>query len=342
MASTMKDVAKLAGVSLKTVSNVMNNNSARYSPETRDVVLDAVRKLNYRPNRAARYMRTGTIEILALAVPDIGNAYFSEIAREVIDAAKEKGYTVLIEHTAGQAEIERRLIEELSTQTVDGIILDPVTLTEPELQKYSSTRSIVLIGERAAGECFDHIMVDNVAAAQVVTSHLAALGRKRIAILPVVPDKPLSLFTMRYQGYLAALREAGITPDLDLVVRPRHPATLTPRDGMDCMEQLIEQGKIPDAVFCLNDRVALGAMKVLRQHGYRIPEDVAVAGFDNIVESNLTSPALTTISPDKRAIGQLAVKLLIQRIQGIRSGPPEQFNPSFELIIRESTAGTSV
>jgi DNA-binding LacI/PurR family transcriptional regulator len=337
MAATIKDVAKLAGVSPKTVSNVLNDNAGRFSAETRDRVLDAMRKLNYQPNRAAQFMRSGTIGTIALAIATISNPYFAEIACVIIEAAREQEFNVLIEHTGGLAKNERLLVSGAGAQMVDGVILDPVALTEGELYQTNITKPIVMLGERGTGKYFDHVMIDNVAAARLLTEHLLALGHRRIAILPMVSDTQIMLFPMRYRGYIEALQAAGIVPDPQLVVTPRHPVSLTHRDGIDCIEQLIAQKNVPDAIFCMNDLVALGAMKALVQHGYRIPEDVAVTGFDNIIQSYLTSPALTTISPDKNTIGRLAVSLLIDRIKGRRSGPPEQFDPEFKLVVREST-----
>lgn len=339
MRPTIKDVARLAGVSIKTVSNVLNSNTNRYSTETYQRVIDAMEKLNYQPNRAAQYMRSGVIRVLALVIPDIANSYFAEIARAVIDAARDYKYTVLIEITDGQLANEQLLVSGNSLHTVDGVILDPIALTETDLHNPNIKTPIVMLGERATGEYFDHVVIDNVGAARLLTEHLLELGRRRIAILPIVTDKPNSLFYMRYQGYVEAFETAGIPLDPQFMMLVDGPLTLTYEDGMDCMERLLARGTVPDAVFALNDRVALGAMKALKQHGYRIPEDVAVAGFDDIGESYFASPSLTTISPDKQKIGQLAVSLLIDRITGVRTGPPEQFHPPYRLIIRESTAG---
>lgn len=342
MKPTIKDVAKLAGVSIKTVSNVLNNNTERFSETTRDRVLDAIAKLNYQPNRAAQYMRSGAIQVIALAISNIANPYFSDIAREIINAASDYGYNVLIEHTAGLAANERLLMSPASPHTVDGLILDPVALTEAELHDIRAIIPVVLIGERATGQYFDHIMIDNIAASRQITTHLLELGRRRIALLPVVPDKPNSLYHMRQQGYLQALEAAGVPFDPRLVVTLEGPIGLGHRDGMAATEQLLARDIPFDAIFCLNDRVALGAMKTLKRHSYRIPDDVAIVGFDDIEEGFVASPSVTTISPDKTALGQLAVSLLIARIKGERTGPAEQFRPNFKLLVRESTAGEEV
>jgi DNA-binding LacI/PurR family transcriptional regulator len=199
-----------------------------------------------------------------------------------------------------------------------------------------------MLGERVTGKFYDHVMIDNVAAARLLTEHLLELGHRRIAILPVSDVTRNSLHLMRYQGYLDALRAADIQPDPELIVSTQWPVLLTHHSGMTGMEQLLARGHLPDAVFCLNDLAALGALKTLSQHGYHVPEDIAVVGFDDIAESYLMSPALTTISPDKKAIGQMAVSLLIDRINGKRTGPPELVNPEFKLVVRESTVGRSI
>ena len=212
-------------------------------------------------------------------------------------------------------------------------------MTEDEIHRTAAATPIVMLGERITGEFYDHVMIDNVAAARELTEHLLELGHRRVAILPVSDVGRNSLHRMRYQGYLDALRAAGILPDPELIVSTPWPVLLTHQSGMAGMEELLSRDRLPEAVFCLNDLAAFGAMKVLSQHGIRVPEDIAVVGFDDIAESYLMSPSLTTISPNKNAIGRLAVSLLIDRINGKRTGPPELFTPDFHLAIRESTAG---
>ncbi|MEP6988269.1 MAG: LacI family DNA-binding transcriptional regulator [Chloroflexota bacterium] len=338
---TIKDVAKLAGVSLKTVSNVINNNSSRFSDETREKVLAALETLNYRPNQAARYMRSGRIGILALAIPDIGNPYFAAVAGHIIAAAKIQGYTVLIDHTEGQAEQELLMINSLTSQTVDGLILNPMILGEEAILPEREDFPIVLLGERAMGARYDHIVIDNVAAARLATQHLIDLGRRHIAVIGVPDDARDVMPRLRYQGYLEALEAANIALDEELIAN-MPPASFTYRDGALCMRQLLDTGRPLDAVFCLNDRVALGAMRVLKENGVRIPDDVAVIGFDNIEEGYFAMPSLTTIAPDKKNLGEMAVSLLLDRIHRTKPSPQLLYQPPFKLVIRESTAGINV
>lgn len=338
MKPTIKDVAKLAGVSIKTVSNVINNNESRFREETRERVLAAMEELNYQPDRAARYMRSGQIGIIALTIPDISNPYFAEIAREVIKAARDHDHTVLIDHTDGLPEQERLVAQGLRPHAVDGIILDPLTLTEEDLAPERVATPIVLLGERMTNRYHDHVQIDNVGAARLAVSHLIELGRRRIAVMPVPKDEKDAMSRLRYRGYVEALEEAGMSVDPSLVLSTSA-ASFTYHDGQKCIDQLLTLRKPADAVLCLNDRVALGAMKALRLKGYQIPGDVAVVGFDNIEEGSFAAPSLTTIAPDKTEIAKTAVSLLIDRILGKRQGPPELFQVAYRLIVRESTIG---
>lgn len=338
MKPTIKDVAKLAGVSIKTVSNVINNNESRFREETRQRVLAAMAELNFQPNRAARYMRSGQIGIIALTIPDISNPYFAEIAREVIKTARSYDHTVLIDHTDGLPEQERLVVQGLRPHAVDGIIFDPLTLTEKDLDPGRVATPIVLLGERMTNKYYDHVQIDNVGASRLAVSHLIELGRRRIAIMPVPKDEKDVMSRLRYRGYVEALQQAGMPVDPSLAVYTSM-ASFTYYDGQKCIDQLLTLQQPPDAVLCLNDRVALGAMKTLRLRGYQIPGDVAVVGFDNIEEASFAAPSLTTIAPDKAEIAKTAVSLLINRILGKRQGPPELFQPAYRLIVRESTIG---
>lgn len=335
---TVKDVAKLAGVSPKTVSNVINNNAARYSNETRQKVMTALETLNYHPNRAARYMRNGKIGILALAIPDISNPYFAGVASNIVAAAKSYGYTVMIEHTEGQAEQERLVVSRLASQTVDGVILNLMTLREEEIAAEGDRIPLVLLGERASGTYYDRVVIDNTAASRAAIEHLIENGRRHIGVIGVPNDEHDVMPRLRFTGYLEALGAANVPFDPALVAEIP-PASFTYQDGANCMRQLLSRGVRIDAVFCFNDRVALGAMRVLRENGFRIPEDVAVIGFDDIEEGQFAAPSLTTIAPNKKILGDVAVSFLIERIQSSRTGVPKLYQPPFELVKRESTAG---
>ena len=334
---TLRDVAARAGVSLQTVSNVVNGRSARVGEETGAKVLEAIAALNYRPNAAARHLRKAPVGVLALAIPDLANPYFAEVSTVVVAAATARGYTVLLDYTNRDREQELLVAAGLRPHLIDGLILDAQCLTAEDLQ--AGQLPIVLLGERVYDGPYDHVVVDNVAAARLATEHLIALGRRRIAAIGLWEPPACGAPHSRLQGYREALAAAGIAaePRLQAPVFTWHPAP-----GAEAMRALLALPEPPDAVFCFNDMLAVGAISALHQAGFRIPEDVAIVGFDDVGEAQFTVPPLTTISPDKAAIGRLAVDLLIQRVTGTRSGPPQRYEQGFGLAIRQSTVGARV
>ncbi len=321
--ATLKDVAAHAGVSFKTVSNVVNNHDAEVSEQTRARVRASIVALNYRPNVAARHLRTMRTGVLALVIPDLFNPYFAELSAAVITAATARSYTALIDYTRGQRAEELLVVGGLRPHMIDGVILNALELDADDVKPERVAVPIVLVGERLSGAPFDHVMMDNVAAARLATEHLLRLGRRRIAMIGASDDPRDEMPRLRLQGVRQALDAAGMGVDPQLVMTSP-PASFGRVD-------------VPDAVVGFNDLVALGAMKVLRDTGFRVPDDIAVVGFDDIEEGRYATPALTTISPDKAHIAYLAVALLLARIDGSRTVPPEQIDPGFQLLVRQST-----
>lgn len=331
-------VAKAAGVSVRTVSNVVNG-FEYVSEETRARVQQALNELDYRPNLAARSLRTGRSEIITLGVPLVDAPYFAEIAREVVIAAARHNYTVLIEQTDSLPQREKRLFSGTTSRWIDGLILSPVGLTEPELRDLHPEIPLVLLGEQISGRIADHVAIDNVAAARVATTHLIELGRRRIATIGC-HEHGHSGARLRFLGYRDALADGGIALDPSLV-RGRLGDALTRVGGAEYMGQLLDNMPAPDAVFCYNDLMALGAIRVLLSRGVRVPEDVAVVGIDDIEDGRFNTPSLTTVSPDKARIATLAIDMLVSRIRGNRSRPPRDIEVGFEFLIRESSVGRS-
>ena len=336
VAATLKDVAAHAGVSIKTVSNVVHDHP-RVAVQTRERVRAAIEALNYRPNLSARHLRKARVGVLALAIPDLANTYFSDIGNAVIAAAAAHSYTVLLDHTGGDRGNEILVVNGLRPHLIDGVILSPLALEMDDLWPNHVGVPIVLLGEQLFSAPWDHIVIDNVAAARAATAHLLRLGRRRIAAIGVREASTGETARLRLHGYAEALAEAGraVDPHLLAPVKSFHRA-----DGARAMRQLLALDHPPDAVFCFNDLLALGAMRALHEAGCHVPDDVAVVGFDDIEEGRFATPTLTTISPDKEEIGRVAVSLLLERSRGTRTGPPECIEPPFRLIVRESTAGT--
>ncbi|GAA3232269.1 LacI family DNA-binding transcriptional regulator [Nonomuraea helvata] len=330
----LKDVARLAGVSVKTVSNVVNG-YVHVTPATKSRVEAAIQELNYRPNLSARNLRQGRTGIIALAVPELDTPYFAELARFVVAAAEERGLTVLIDHTGASREREQLVAEGFRARLIDGLIFSPLALTPEDLAARMDDTPMVLLGERVYEGPADHIVVDNVAAAKEATLHLASLGRRRIAAVGAKDDEAAETSRLRLEGYRRALREAGLPLDDRLVIQVEayHRA-----DGARAMAELLDSGAAPDAVFCFSDLLALGALRTLLERGLKVPDDVALAGFDDIEDGRYGTPTLTTISPDKQSIAHQAVDLLAERIAGV-SREAREIRVPYELMIRESTGG---
>lgn len=335
MRVSLKDVAERAGVSIKTVSNVVNN-YPHVTPGMRSRVQAAIDELGYRPNLTARHLRKGRTGIIALAVPELGNPYFAELAGAVIDAAAEHEFTVLLDHTRGEREQEILVSQGFRGRVIDGLILSPLALEAEDLRGRADDVPLVLLGEREYDLPFDHIAIDNVAAARCAVRHLLGRGRTRIAYLGARTDSVNQPAHLRLDGWREELAAAGVPAPDGLVV----PVGGWDRDdGARAMAQLLDAGVRPDAVFAFNDLIAIGAMRVLHERGLRVPWDVAVVGFDDIAEGRFGAVTLTTVSPDKQAIAKMAVGSLLRSLSGREEPGGRELTAQFRLVERESTLG---
>jgi len=338
MPVTLKDVALKAGVSVRTVSNVVNN-YAHVAPDMRERVKAALDELNYQPNLSARYLRSGRSGILAYAIPDLSNVYFADVGNAIMAAAATHSYTVLVDQTFAKRASERDVVNGLSPHLIDGVILSPYALEPEDMGQEKGAVPIVLLGDRIYNAPYDHVTYDNVATAYTATQHLISLGRRRVAAIGVqeLDSRETQTSQLRLRGYLDALDAHNIPLDPNLIIRglPSYNRV----SGARSMRQLLALDSPPDAVFCFNDHLALGVIRAIYDAGYRVPEDIAVVGFDDIEDGRFSIPSLTTISPDKEKIGDLAVAFLLGRITGARTGPPERVEVPCQLITRESTLG---
>jgi DNA-binding LacI/PurR family transcriptional regulator len=330
--ATLRDVAELAGVSVKTVSNVVNG-YAFVKPENRRRVEDALSATGYRPNVGARNLRRGRTGFIALVVPELSIPYFGELAGGVITAAHAQDWSVLIEQTQGVRERERSTLASLGAHMVDGAIISPEALQTEDLAELAPGVPMVLLGEHALDVPIDHVGIDNVLAARTAVQHLLSLGRSRIAVIGQNPDRGTA--TLRLAGYHQALAEAGLSPQPEFIApakRYHH------SDGAQAMARLLDLPHPPDGVFCFNDMLAHGAVRAATERGYQVPQDIAIVGFDNTEHSAYSLPSLTTIAPDKTALAQAAVDLVHRRDHG-DAGPSQDIQIPFTLEIRESTTG---
>ncbi|MEE1619462.1 LacI family DNA-binding transcriptional regulator [Brachybacterium sp. J153] len=295
---SIKDVAERAGVSWKTVSNVVNERPV-VRPETRERVLAAIEELGYVPNQVGRELRGGPTGSLALVVPELQNPYFARLAERMQAAARARGRTVSVEVSLHSAATERAHISGRSSRPVDAVVISPSALTAEDLRDRTSGPPVVLLGEMLlAAPDIVHVAIDNVASAAEVVRHLVAAGHRRLLFLGADEGRR-STGADRLVGLRLASTEAGLDEDPALI---RHVSDWTREGGRDEIAAALAEGLDFDAVVAGNDLLAIGALIALLDAGRRVPEDVAVVGWDDLVEAAWTRPALTTVAPDLDAL----------------------------------------
>ena len=317
--ATIKDVARLSGVSSMTVSRVINH-SERVRPETRRRVERAIAELGYVPSRLARGLtgrKTGT---LAVIVPDVANPFFTLIVRGAEDVARRGDYRMILCDTRADLTIERDVVEEMIAHRVEGVVIAPVSdRSKAHLRRLTAYGvPFVLVDRTVPGVECDVVVGDNVAGARRLVEHLVALGHRRIGF--IVESDEVSTARDRRRGYTDGLQAAGLPVDPTLIVR----ATVDPTGGVEGMRRLLELEHPPTAVFTVNNLVALGALEAVRQDGLEVPDDVALVCFDDIEYASRMYPFLTVMAQPAETLGTLATQLLLDRIDG-RAGDQSRF-----------------
>lgn len=330
---TMSDVARMAGVSKMTVSNVVNNR-VPVSDAVRQRVLEAIRATGYRLNVTARVLKSGRTGVIGLAVPDIGHSYFGHLATLVIAEAQRHGLHVALEQTGAAEEGELDAIAQSHRLQFDGLILSAVGADPGNLRLPAGNFPVVLLGEQGFSGRFDHVLMPNEAGAKAATLHLIDQGCERIAFLGAGELDRVSVASRRQRGYLAALAERGIEPDPDLMV-PLSGFDLT--SGREAGRWVADSGLGIDGALTATDSVAQGVLRGLADRGVSVPGHIRVIGFDDIPEAACTVPSLSTVAPDHRWMAARAVDLVVARIGGAEHTPAEHVAP-FELKVRESTS----
>jgi DNA-binding LacI/PurR family transcriptional regulator len=334
MAITLHDVARASGVSIKTVSNVIND-YPHVRPATRERVEAAIAELGYIPNLSARSLRRGRTNVIGLALPELSLAYFAELADSVMRAADDRGLTVLIEQTGGDPQRERDVLRSSRRQLTDGLLFSPLGMAMADEPALAVDYPLVLLGERIFTSRVDHVTMQNVAAARAATTHLIESGRRRIVALGAHENGDVGSAALRMRGYREALEAAGIAYDERLV---SYSGPWRRANGNAAMCRVLESGVDFDAVFALNDSLGLGAIRALQVQGLSIPGDVAVIGFDDVDESRYSVPSLSSIDPGRDEIARTAVEVLKGRIEGSLLAPPTLHEAGFSVTSRESTA----
>lgn len=331
MRATVRDVAERAGVSPKTVSNVING-EVFVRPDTRIRVEKALSELDYVPNLSARSLRNGRSGLIALALPDLATQYSGEMAHHFVEAAHARGWGVQIEETATRPQREDELLSRARSHLVDGLILNPVRLDDSAVTRSSSLPPVVLIGE-VEQDVTDQVRVDSVGAAREMTQLLISRGATSIAVVGSAQRLPAATARMRTEGYRDAMDAAGLPRNNDLELSC--PAW-TSESAATVVAEFLARHSLPDAFFCFTDSLAVGTLSAITDAGHRVPDDTLVAGFDDIEASRYTVPPLTTVSFDKRAFADAALDRLTLRI-GDREAPSQTVLIPHRILERAST-----
>ena len=325
--SNIRDVARLAGVSVATVSRALSN-PEKVSDESLAKVHKAIAQVGYRPNMLARNFRSARAYAVVVLVPDIANPFYSLFIRALEDRAQQKGYAVLLGDTSGTPEREMEYIRRVETRLADGIVQ-----LRPSSEKSQNNIPPDIPCVNACGCEYTTgpaIRIDNRAAAKTMVNYLISLGHKRIGVISGLKDNPHAID--RLEGYKEALAEAGIPFEKDLIAE----GDFTMWSGLNAAFQFCNMKVRPTAVFSMNDEMAIGAMQTLKNQGIRIPEDMSVTGFDDIAYAKYSDPSLTTISQPAEEMGKMAMDMLLKVIEGEPLSQRECVLPT-EFIIRKST-----
>ncbi len=330
---TMADVAHEAGVSLMTISRVVNN-KGEVSPATRQRVLDVIERLGYRPSGIARSLATQRTGTLGLVVPDNANPFFSDVARGAERVAYAEGYNVFLCNTEEDAHHELAVLQSLEEKRVDGIILCSSRLDDRELRTVVARHSaVVLVNRRLEPADKENrvgiVMLDDVASGRMVTQHLLDSGHRAVGFLA----GPLASRSghQRAAGYRAALAAAGLPYNPTWTI----PCPADVDGGHQAARDLLAAYLELTALFCYNDLVAVGALQACADLGHRVPDDVAVVGFDDIPLAALVTPPLTTCRVPRYDLGVQAMRLLLDQING-RPGECTDIVLRPELVVRAS------
>jgi LacI family transcriptional regulator len=331
---TIREVAGRAHVSATTVSHVVNG--TRFVSETiRARVQAAMAELGYRPNALARSLRRGETKTLGLILPDSANPYFAELGRGIESAAFALGYSVVLCNTEGNQAREQLYLDLLAEKQVDGLLLVAAGDRAGALEGAPGRRLPVVVVDRD----LPHVQVDTVLAdkrqgSHLATRHLARLGHRRIGC--IAGPSNLAPSARRLRGYRDALEEAGLPFDPRLTRRGDY----HPGSGWAATRALLEEPSPPTAVFAGNDLMAIGALRAAAEAGRRVPDDLAVVGFDDIELASFTTPPLTTVRQSTVELGRTAVRLLAERI-GDPARPPVRALLDTRLVVRASCGGAA-
>lgn len=331
MSYTLEEIARLAGVSRSTVSRVINHHPS-VRPEVRERVWQIIREVGYQPHAAARNLATRRSQIVGVVIPEtlpkvFSDPYFPAVLRGISDALTEHGYHLMLSLLSPQQE-EDFYQRALRGRVVDGIIVLSAQVTDPLIRRaYQEGLPVVSIGRYPQEPGVTYVDVDNVGGGRMATEHLLRLGRRRVAT--IAGPQTMAPGIDRLEGYCAALQAWGLSPLPEWIAE----GDFTEAGGYMAMHRLLPAR--PDAVFVASDLMAVGALKALREAGLRVPDDIAIVGYDDVELARFTDPPLTTVRQPIYELGRVAVHLLLRQLEeGTRE--PQRVILPVELVIRSS------
>ncbi|MBN2601943.1 MAG: LacI family DNA-binding transcriptional regulator [Candidatus Marinimicrobia bacterium] len=328
------DVAKLAGVSTATVSRVINE-TGKVKITTRRKVLNAIKELKFSPNISAQVLQSKQSKIIGMVFPDASSIYFSEIIRGIINYVNKYGFQIIISSAHDEEEELKTAARFLNGRTVDGLVMMAPSLTNEELFNIPINHNtpVVFISVPPEKAGMTTIVLDNCNSAKAMTKHLIKLGHQQIAFIHGSAHNYDS--KKRYSGYIQALKEENIPKSYIF----ESEGNFTEDSGYKACQVLLQKNPHPTAIFAANDAMAIGAIEAVKDSGLRVPEDIAIVGFDDISTSQYITPALTTVKVPLYEMGQLVGKTLLQKINSDSKEHltvAEQIVIPLEIIIRES------
>ncbi|MRH44539.1 substrate-binding domain-containing protein [Aquibacillus halophilus] len=328
--ANIQHVAKQAGVSVATVSRVLNNITT-VSPKTRLKVESAIKDLNYEPSMLGRNLRNSESRLLLVLIPSISNPFYTEIINGIENTAIANNYNILLCETDSNPQRENIYFNMIKNKLADGVISMDPAVNMQKLNELAEQYPIIQCSEYEEGGSIPYVTIDNELAAYRAVKHLIKLGNKRIALIN--SDEKFLYARQRRNGYERALKE------FDLPIREEWICNTNQLDfenGIQAMRKLLQQPEKPSAVFAVSDTLAIGALKEINASQLKVPDDIALIGFDKISFSNMTNPTLTTVSQPMYKMGSTAANMLIGSIKGNKV---ESIILDHELVIRESTMG---
>jgi len=327
--ATIREIARLTNLSVGTVSNVLNDVNT-VSEENRAKILEAIKKLNYTPSRIARSLSKKRTKNIAFIIPDITNPFFPEVVRGAQDLLAKKGYYVFLCNSDNDPEKEKNYIYDLISMWVDGMIIAPSDSDYRNLDVFSRITSPLIIVDREIEELKrDLVIVNNKEGSYEMVNFLISSGHRKIVAL--MGPEHVKTAQKRHEGWVKAMSENELFSD-DLVDW----GSFSIDSGYEMAGKMLDKVGEFDAIFAGNDLIAIGAIQLLEEKGYRVPDDISVAGFDDIYISRFMKPPLTTIRQPIYRMGEIAAELLIERMSSTEQPEPKRIIVDGELIIRGS------